>query len=115
MKNRWTVVTQKVGENDIGEPIKLRNYLFGIGGDYGDDFSDFYTEEEMKDIEVIPYEKWQANDFAEILGNEYEDANYHRFVHIPNIILNAIREQSLGWKIEDCLMKRICEALYNEI
>ena len=42
-----------------------------------------------------------------MMGNEYEDANYHRFVHIPNIILNAIREQSLGWEIEDCLMKRI--------
>lgn len=36
-------------------------------------------------------------------------------VNVPNIILRAVREQGLGWEIENCLMKRICEALYDEI
>ena len=109
MKNRWIVVAEKIGENAIGTPIELRNYLFG------DNLSEFYTEEEIKNVRVIPYEKWTSNDFAEILGNEYENANYHRFVNVPNIILRAVREQGLGWKVEDCLMRRICEALYDEI
>ena len=111
MKNRWTVVTENIGENAIGTPIKSRHYLYG----FGDDLSECFTEEKMKNIEIIPYEKWTSNDFAEILGNEYENANYHRFVNIPNIILRAVREQNLGWEIENCLMKRICEALYDEI
>lgn len=110
MKDRWTVITENVGENKIGTPIKLRNYVFGDG-----DLSEFYTDEEMKNIEIIPYEKWTSNDFAEILGDEYENANYHRFVNVPNIILRAIREQNLGWEIENSLMRRICEALYDEI
>ena len=102
MKNRWTVVKEKT--------TNLRNYIFGDG-----DLSEFYTEEDMKNIEVVPYEEWTSDDFAEILGNEYEDANYHRFVRVPNIILQAIREQFLDEKIENCLMKRICEALYEEL
>lgn len=109
MKNRWIVAAEKISENAIGTPIKLRHYLFG------DDPTEFYNEEEMKNIEIIPYEKWIACDFAEILGNEYEDANYHRFVNVPYIIRKAIEKQNLGWEIENSLMKDICEALYNEI
>lgn len=104
MKNRWTVVQ----ENLTG----FRNYIFGDG-----DLSEFYTEDEMKnkDVEIVPYEKWTSNDFAEILSNEYEDANYHRFTNLPNIILQAIREEDLDTEIDNRLMKRICEALYDEI
>ena len=109
MKDKWTVVAENIGENAVGTPIKARQYFFG------NNLSDFYTEEEMRNIEIIPYEKWTSNDFAEILGNEYEDANYHRFVNVPNIILRAIREQGLDWEAENRLMKRICEALYAEI
>lgn len=102
MKNRWTVVKEKT--------TNLRNYIFGDG-----DLSEFYTEEEMKNIEVVPYEEWTSDDFAEILSNEYEDANYHKFTNLPNIILQAIREQDLDTEIDNRLMKRICEALYDEI
>ena len=104
MKNRWTIVL----ENLTG----FRNYIFG-----DEDLSEVYTEDEIKnkDVEIFPYEKWTSNDFAKILGNEYEDANYHRFVRVPNIILQAIREQSLDKKIENSLMKRICESLYEEL
>ena len=102
MKDIWTVV--------VGTPVLgTRGYL------YGDDLSEFYTEEEMKDIKVIPYEKWTADDFAEILANEYEDANYHNFVDVPHIILRAIRAQGLGYDVQDALMRRICERLYEEI
>lgn len=101
MKDIWTVT--------VGAPSGLREYL------YGDDLSEFYTEEEMKDIKVIPYEKWTADDFAEILANEYEDANYHRFVGVPHIILRAIKAQGLGYDVQDALMRRICEKLYEEI
>ena len=101
MKDRWTVT--------VGTPLEWRNYL------YGDDLSEFYTEEEIKDIKVIPYEKWTADDFAEILANEYEDANYHRFVDVPHIILRAIRAQGLGLDVQDALMRRICERLYEAI
>lgn len=111
MKNRWTVVVENIGENSIGTPRKFRRYFYGCGGN----LSEYFTEEEMKNIEIIPYEKWISNDFAEILGNEYETANHHVFVNIPNIILEAIREQNLGWEIENSLMKRICEALYNKL
>lgn len=109
MKDRWIVVAENIGENAIGTPIKARHYLFG------NDLTEFFDEEEIKNVEIIPYKKWTSNDFAEILGNEYEDANYHRFVNVPNIILRAVREQGLGWETENCLMKRICEALYDEI
>lgn len=109
MKNRWNVIAKKIGENAVGTPLESREYYFG------DDLSEFYTEEEIKNITVIPYEEWVACDFAEILGDEYENANYHRFVDVPNVILRAIREQGLGWEIEDCLMRRICEALYDAI
>lgn len=111
MKDRWTVVAETICENAIETPIKIRQYFYG----YGNDLSECYTEEEMKNIEIIPYEKWTSDDFAEILGNEYENANYHRFTNVPNIILKAIREQNLDWKTEDCLMRRICEALYDKI
>lgn len=109
MKNRWIVIAENIGDNNIGTSIKARRYFFG------DDLSSFYTTEEMRNIEIIPYEKWTSNDFAEILSNEYEDANYHRFVDVPHIILQAIREQGLGWEAENCLMKRICESLYDKI
>lgn len=108
MKNKWNVVTNKIGENAIGVPLKLREYVFGNP-------EENYTEEEMKDIQVIPYEKWTADDFAEILANEYEDANYHRFVGVPHIILRAIKAQGLGYDVQDDLMRRICEKLYEEI
>ena len=102
MKSRWTVVKEKT--------TKLRNYIFG-----DDDLSEFYSEEDMKNIEVVPYEEWTADDFAQILSDEYKDANYHRFTNLPNIILEAIREQDLDTETDNRLMKRICEALYDEI
>ena len=44
MKNRWTVVVER--------QTGLRNYIFGDG-----DLSEFYTEEDIKNIEVVPYEE----------------------------------------------------------
>ena len=108
MKDRWNVIVKNVGENAVGTPLCLREYLYG-------DPAEEYTEEEMKDIKVIPYEKWTADDFAEILANEYEDANYHHFVDVPHIILRAIRVQGLGYDVQDALMRRICERLYEAI
>lgn len=108
MKNNWNVVKKKVAENASGTPILLREYIYG-------DLKYIYTKEDMKDIEVIPYEKWTADDFAEILANEYEDANYHNFVDLPKIILYAIRAQGLGLDVQDALMRRICERLYEVI
>ena len=108
MKDRWNVITRKVGENKIGTSLMLREYVYG-------DVSDEFTEEKMKNITVIPYEEWQANDFAEILSQEYESANYHNFVEIPYIILRAVREQGLDWNFEDKIMRDICEKLYDAI
>ena len=111
MKNRWTVITIKIGENKIGTPLMQREYI------YGDSLDEYIecTEAEIKDITVIPYEEWQANDFAEILSKELETANYHSFVELPYIIFQAIREQRLEFKFEDILMKNICESIYETI
>ena len=102
MKDRWNVINTKLDDRPF------RQYLFG-------DLSYEYTDEEIETLDVVPYEKWTADDFAEILANEYEDANYHRFVDVPHIILRAIRAQGLGYDVQDALMRRICERLYEAI
>jgi hypothetical protein len=102
MKDRWNVINTTLDDRPF------RQYLFG-------DLSDEYTDEEIKLIDVVPYEKWTADDFADILANEYEDANYHHFVDIPYIILDAIRAQGLGYDVQDNLMRQICEDLYKAI
>ena len=108
MKDRWTVINETI--YDIkGKPAKLRRYLFGKN------LNEYFEEDEIKNIEVVPYEKWTAEDFVEILSNEYEDANYHRFVNIPNIILEAVKERKYIKKDQDRVMRSICEALYKEI
>ena len=108
MKNIWNVVVKNIGENAIRTPLELREYVYG-------DPTEEYTEEEMRDIKVIPYEEWTADDFAEILAQEYESANYHNFVDVPQMILYAIRAQGLGLDVQDTLMRRICEKLYEAI
>lgn len=106
MKNNWNVIAKDVGKNQKGTTLWLREYIWG-------DASDEYNEEEMQNIKVIPYEEWTANDFAQILSNEYEDANYHNFVEAPYEILRAIRETQTSLDLEDKLMKNICERLYD--
>lgn len=108
MKDRWTVIKRKVGEMQSGTPLMLREYVYG-------DVSSEFTEEEMKNIEVVPYEKWTANDFVEILRMELESANYHNFTDVPNVILQAIRKHWVGEVIEDKLMRYICESIYEVI
>lgn len=108
MKDRWTVVNEHYRWPN-GSEGKIRNRL------YGKDLSEYYDEEQLKDVEVVPYEEWIAEDFVEILGGEYENSNYHNFVNIPNIILDVIRERNYTETEENTLMKLICEALYEEI
>ena len=107
MKDRWTVVNEYYYDKGVKE--KLRNRLFGK------DLSEYYDEEQLKDVEVVPYEEWIAEDFVEILGGEYENSNYHNFVNIPNIILDVIRERDYTEAEENALVKLICEAMYEEI
>lgn len=109
MKNNWTVIAKDVGKNKNGTTLWLREYIWG-------DVSDEYDEEELKNIRVIPYEEWTANDFAQILSNEYEDANYHSFVDAPYEILKAVRAQDFcSFDLENDLMRSICEKLYELI
>lgn len=108
MKDRWIVVNE-IFYNQHGNLDKLRRYLFG------QNLLEFYDEDELPDIEVVPYEEWTAKDFAVILSNEYENANYHRMTNVPDIILNIIKERKYDNTEEDVVMRKICEALYDNI
>lgn len=108
MRNNWNVIVKDIGKNQNGTTLWLREYVWGY-------VSDTYNEEEMQKIKIIPYEEWTANDFAQILSNEYEDANYHNFVEVPYEILRAIRETQTSFDLDDKLMRNICERLYDLI
>ena len=108
MKDRWTVVNEHHRWPN-GDDGKIRVRLFGKT------LREYYSKEEIRNIEVVPYEEWTAEDFMEILSGEYENANYHRFVNVPQIILNAIKERGYTETEENALMKLICEAMYEEI
>lgn len=40
----------------------------------------------------IPYEKWTAEDIAEIFGNELEDRNHHSLTSMPRKLLDTLRK-----------------------
>ena len=109
MKDRWTVVKETFCDKRCIHTT--RRYLFGKNID------EYYTEDDCKplNVEIIPYELWTAEDFVEILSNEYEDANFHRFTSVPAIILKVINTFNFNAQKRDYIVKLICEALYKEI
>lgn len=99
MKKDWNVIERKVGK------FSNRQYIFG-------NISDEFSEDELKDIEVIPYEEWEVEDFKEILEASLEDANYHEFTKLPSIIDEAI-DSVCTWSCKEELMKIICNKIYH--
>jgi len=71
--------------------VKDRQYYYGS--------LDEFDLDEIGNRVKIPYEYWNACDFAEILGNIIEDRNHHWMTDIPNMILDIMNQTNISDKI----------------
>lgn len=108
MRKHYNVITRKVGTCASGTPLELREYVYGA-------VEHEFDENEMKDITVVPQDKWIAEDFVNILNEELESANWHSVVGLPDAIWNVLYKHRLTADQIDALMKDICQAMYEMI
>lgn len=53
----------------------------------------------------VPEENWTADDWAELIGNEFEDQNRHKLVHIPKVMLDSMKQAGVS---EEQCVKVMC-------
>ena len=97
IKNKWVVlecpICKKRGYYYVGSDIVPEgvNKLENAG----------FSKEELlcckcnKEQIEIPYERWSAEDIAEIFGNELEDRNHHWLTDMPQKLLNVLNNTNL--------------------
>lgn len=67
------------------------------------------------DFKFIESDKWTAENYAEILGDELENANHHRWTELPDTILRALEKSNLSKEKINSVMKEIAEGIYEMI
>lgn len=82
---------------------------------YGDDTPEdiLWDNGFMNDVSAakIPQEEWSANNWAEICGNELEDANRHDFVDLPSNFCQTLKR--LDGETQRAVMKDFALCLWD--
>ena len=86
IKNKWVVLECP--------KCKKRGYyyLFEYAGFSKEETMCYQCNEEQIEIQ---YEQWNAEDIAEIFGNELADRNHHWLTDMPQKLLNALNNANL--------------------
>lgn len=84
---------------------------------YNESIEEIKEEFDIQDpnFKFIESDEWTAENYAEILSNELENANYHRWTELPCTILNALEKSNLSKEKIDSVMKEIAEGIYKMI
>lgn len=84
---------------------------------YNESIEEIKEEFDIQDqnFKFIDESEWIAQNYAEILSNELENANYHRWTELPHTILNALKKSNLSKEKIDSVMKEIAEGIYEMI
>lgn len=99
----------------------FKNWEVGNDGHYYyvDDMSIEEVKEENgiedPDFKFIAREDWAAEDYAEILGNELENANYHGWMELPQNILEVLEKSNLPKDRVKSIMVDIIKSIYEMI
>lgn len=84
---------------------------------YNESIEEIKEEFDIQDsnFKFIDRDEWTAENYAEILSNELENANYHSWTELPHTILNALEKSNLQKGKIDSIMKEIAESIYEMI
>lgn len=85
---------------------KKHHYFYG-------DLSEFEPSD-YENMTKIPYEKWTADDFSELLSNIAEDRNHHWLCSMFPIINESIKTNTPD-AIRNVIMKNMAERIEHEI
>lgn len=94
--DNWHVVKDKKGR---------KHYLFGPILEYGDE-EDYISEQRFTDMTEIPFNKWEAKDCAEILGNIMEDLNMHNHTYIPDVVYDICKKKFILPQRRNAFMRK---------
>lgn len=99
----------------------FKNWAVGNDGNYyyvGDMSIEEVKEEneiEDPDFSFIAPENWTAENYAEILSCELENANYHGWMELPQRILGVLTESNLSEEKMKYIMVGIVKSIYEMI
>lgn len=68
-----------------------------------------------QDFKFIERDEWTAEDYAEILSCELENANHHSWTELPHIILSALDKSDISKEQMDSIMRKTAENIYEMI
>lgn len=66
---------------------KERHYFYG-------DLSEFESDD-LEGLSEVPFSDWKDVDFAELLGNEFEDRNLHSMTSLPSQMLECMKQANI--------------------
>lgn len=84
---------------------------------YNESIEEIKEEFDIQDqnFKFIDESEWTAENYAEILSNELENANHHGWTELPQVILNALEKSDLSKEKIDSIMKEVVENIYEMI
>ena len=101
--SNWIVMADK----DTGKHI-----CYYVDMDYMDDFEKEFGEP-YDETRVIPYEDWNTEDIVSILTSCMEDANMHRYLYWPNMVLDTLVANNIDETIQKNVMRDIFENMLS--
>lgn len=99
----------------------FKNWKVGNDGNYyyvGDmSIEEVKEENEIEDpnFGFIAQENWTAENYAEILSSELENANYHGWTELPQSILGVLAASNLSEEKMKSIMIGIAKSIYEMI
>lgn len=66
-------------------------------------------------IQIYKKDEWTAENYAEILSDKLENANYHSWTELPHTILKALEKSDFSKEKINSVMKEIAEGIYEMI
>lgn len=84
---------------------------------YNESIEEIKEEFDIQDqnFKFIDESEWTAENYAEILSNELENANHHSWTELPQVILNTLEKSDLPKEKIDSIMKQVAENIYEMI
>lgn len=63
--------------------------------------------------EEIPYEEWNGNEIAEVIGDILEDCNMHSSLHLCDMFCDSIREAGMDDNTVTAILKKVAENIVD--
>lgn len=78
----------------------------------------FYLDDDgltEADVEILPISEATADEYAELVGSELENENYHSLVSVTENVLRGLRAQNIDEAVQLQVVKIVGDALLSGI